>query len=218
MKMMNNKVVVKGTVKSEARYSHEVMGEKFYEVLVGVKRASGAEDTLPVLVSERCWDVNTDYSGKRVTVEGNYRSQNMDLDGRHRLILNVFAKNICVEPDEEFVFDKNQIELNGYICKQPVYRTTPLGREVCDVLLAVNRDFGKSDYIPCLFWGRNARYMADKQVGEQFKVTGRIQSREYVKVLGDVTETRIAYEVSVAALEPVTEEVFEQQDCQELSA
>ena len=217
MKMMNNKVVVKGTVKSEARYSHEVMGEKFYEVLVGAKRASGAENIIPILVSERCWDVNTDYSGKRVTVEGQYRSRRMDIEGRRKLILNVFAKNICMELDDEFEFDYNRIELNGYICKQPVYRTIPSGREVCDVMLAVNRGFGKSDYIPCLFKDDSARYMADKKVGEQFRVTGCIQSRKYPKVQGDVTEICIAYEVLVSALEPVTQKVFEQ-ECLELSA
>ena len=210
----NNKVMVNGVVKGKAKFDHEVLGEKFYTVLVGVKRRSGVEDNVPVLVSERLWDVNTDHSGERVAVEGEFRSKNMSVDGKSRVLLKVFAKKICEEPQGAVENDENQIVMNGYICKQPSYRMTPLGREICDVMLAVNRGNGKSDYIPCIVWGRNAKYMADRKVGEQFCISGRIQSREYTKMTEEMSEIRIAYEVSVQKIEAgkevtETEEDFE---------
>ena len=196
-KMMNNNVVVRGTVVSDPEYSHEVFAEKFYKMFIGVERKSGTVDRVPVLVSERLWDVTANHLGEYVRVEGQFRSQNMWKGEKSRLELFVFAKEICAEQKNEFVKDENQIALNGFLCKPPVYRTTPFGREICDVLLAVNRAYGKSDYIPCIFWGRNAAYFANKQVGDQVQIEGRVQSREYGKKNEEGIEFKTAYEVSV---------------------
>jgi len=208
-KMMNNKVAVSGVVVSAPVFSHEVLGEKFYRMVVEVVRQSEVGDKIPVMVSERLWKVDTLQQRTYVRVEGQFRSYNIVAEDKRRLVLHVLAKEIYVERDQEYAYFRNHIELNGFLCKPPVYRTTPLGREVCDVLLAVNRGYGKSDYIPCIFWGRNAQYVADMQVGDQLRLDGRIQSREYQKRYEDAVETRIAYEVSVSTFEVVTEKEAE---------
>lgn len=156
-----------------------------------------------MLVSERLWDVRGNHTGEKVIIEGQYRSRNVHENAKSRLELHLFAKNICTAEIE--TADRNEIILNGYICKPPVYRTTPLGREICDVLLAVNRAYRKSDYIPCVVWGRNAEFVSGLEVGTQLKLEGRIQSREYIKKLENGEERRIAYEVSVTTVEPVME-------------
>lgn len=199
----NNQVKVNGMVASELTYSHEVLGEKFYVMNVVTKRSSGTEDKIPVMVSERLLDVTEDHIGENVEIEGEYRSRNVRENEKSRLELHLFARRIYIA--EEEAADRNEIILNGYICKTPIYRTTPLGREICDVLIAVNRAYSKSDYIPCVVWGRNARFVSGLEVGAQVKLTGRIQSREYVKKHEDFSETKTAYEVSVAIVEPVTE-------------
>jgi len=204
-KMMNNTVVVRGTVVSAPVYSHEVFGEKFYRMVLGMKRRSGVEDRVPVLVSERLWDVNGDHLGEYVKVEGQYRSQNRDVAGKHRLLLDVFAKKICTELSEEYENDENQISLNGFLCKPPVLKRTPSGKAICDIVLAVNREFRHSDYIPCILWGPNAVAIAQMQVGDRIRLVGRIQSREYGKKSDGGIETRVAYEVSVTVFEEVKE-------------
>lgn len=199
-KMMNNgstfsvnKAIVTGKVIGEIKESHKIFGEKFYEFTLEVPRLSSVTDLLPVTVSERLLMEGGYKEGNKVTVRGQFRSYNKNEGERSKLILTVFAREMG--PGEGVI---NSIELAGYICKAPVYRTTPFNREICDILLAVNRSYGKSDYIPAIAWGRNARFVKYLSVGEQVAVTGRIQSRIYQKRIGeDETEERTAYEVSV---------------------
>ena len=191
----NNQVNVYGEVISEFTFSHEVYGEGFYMVHLSVRRLSNVFDTIPLMVSERLVDVSKDYRGKFFEACGQFRSYNRHEENRNRLVLSLFVRDLRVD-DTEVGSDKpNYIFLDGYICKQPVYRKTPLGREIADLLLAVNRPYGKSDYIPCICWGRNARFADGFQVGEHIQIWGRIQSREYQKKLDEETfETRVAYE------------------------
>lgn len=191
-----------GEIISDFAYSHEIFGEGFYMVDVKVQRLSESFDVIPLMVSERLIDVNADYKGKYICVNGQFRSYNRHEERKNRLVLSVFAREIEFVEEIEESSKTNQIYLDGYICKEPIYRKTPLGREIADVLLAVNRPYGKSDYIPCICWGRNARYASNFEVGERCLVWGRIQSREYMKKLSeDELEKRIAYEVSVSKLE-----------------
>ena len=202
----NNQVTIMGEVVSEFTFSHEVFGEGFYMVEVLVRRLSNSDDRIPLMVSERLIDVTQDYRGEYIMVNGQFRSYNRHEEDRNRLVLSVFAREISFVEEELDGAKTNNILLDGYICKAPVYRKSPLGREIADLLLAVNRPYGKSDYIPCICWGRNARYASSFEVGEHVQVLGRIQSREYVKKLSEVeTEKRVAYEVSVSKLECVGE-------------
>ena len=198
----NNQVTIMGKVATEFSFSHEVFGEGFYMVEVEVKRLSNSEDRIPLMISERLIDVTQDYTGEYIMVHGQFRSYNRHEEQKNRLVLSVFVREISFMEEEPDGTKTNSIWLDGYICKEPIYRKTPLGREIADLLLAVNRPYGKSDYIPCICWGRNARYASGFEVGEHVQLLGRIQSREYVKRLSDTeTEKRIAYEVSVSKLE-----------------
>lgn len=195
----NNQVALVGEVVTEFQYSHEVFGEKFYTFELAIERTSAYVDYIPVMISERLVDVNTDLKGYFVYIGGSYRSFNLHEDDRNRLVLTVFATEIEIDVDYELT---NNIFLNGYVCKEPIYRKTPLGRGIADVLLAVNRSYGKSDYIPCVLWGRNAMFAANFPVGQEVKVNGRIQSRQYQKKISETEfETRVAYEVSVRQIE-----------------
>ena len=198
----NNQVIIAGEIVSGFTFSHEVYGEGFYMVEVAVNRLSNYADYIPVMVSERLIDVTENYEGQYISVVGQFRSYNRHEEKKNRLVLSVFAREIefTGEPGEDV--KSNQIFLDGYICKEPIYRKTPLGREIADLLIAVNRSYGKSDYIPSICWGRNARYAAGFAVGEHVQIWGRIQSREYVKKLNEFeTENRIAYEVSVSKID-----------------
>lgn len=198
----NNQVSIMGEIASEFEYSHEVFGEGFYMVDVLVKRLSDSMDRIPVMISERLIDVTQDYRGEYIQVSGQFRSYNRHEEKKNRLILSVFAREVSFVEEETDKMKTNQIFLDGYICKNPVYRKTPLGREIADMLVAVNRPYGKSDYIPCICWGRNARFSSGFEVGGHVQIWGRIQSREYVKRLDDeLSEKRTAYEVSVSKLE-----------------
>ena len=191
-----------GQVASEFEFSHEVFGEGFCIVEVLVKRLSNSCDRIPLMVSERLIDVTQDYTGEFIMASGQFRSYNRHEEQKNRLVLSVFVREISFMEEEPDGSKTNSILLDGYICKEPIYRKTPLGREIADLLLAVNRPYGKSDYIPCICWGRNARYASGFEVGEHVQVLGRIQSREYVKKLSETeTEKRVAYEVSVSKLE-----------------
>lgn len=173
---------------------------------VQVKRLSNSEDRIPLMVSERLIDVSQDYIGEFIMVSGQFRSYNRHDEQKNRLVLSVFVREVEFIEEELDGAKTNNIFLDGYICKLPVYRKTPLGREIADLLLAVNRPYGKSDYIPCICWGRNARFASTFEVGEHVQVIGRIQSREYIKKLSETeTEKRIAYEVSVSKLECLEE-------------
>lgn len=191
----NNRVFLSGTVESEARFSHETFGEAFYEINLLVPRLSDHLDKVPVTVSEKLL-LGGDFDlGKYVSIKGQFRSYNKLENGKSKLMLTVFVREVC-----EFVEDLNPniIEITGYICKEPIYRTTPFNREICDVLIAVNRAYNKSDYLPCIAWGRNAKYVSELGVGTKVNIVGRIQSREYQKHLenGEVLN-KIAYEVSI---------------------
>ena len=176
-------------------------------VYTRIARLSDSTDIIPVMVSERLIDVTADYKGSLVIINGQFRSYNRHEEKKNKLVLSVFAREIEFVDEISENARTNQIFLDGYICKEPVYRKTPLGREIADLLLAVNRPYGKSDYIPCICWGRNARYAANFQVGERCLVWGRIQSREYMKRISDENmEKRVAYEVSVSKLELPQEE------------
>lgn len=171
-------------------------------VSVNVRRLSNSMDRIPLMISERLIDVSRDYTGEFIMASGQFRSYNRHEEHKNRLVLSLFVREVAFIEEELDGAKTNQIFLDGYICKLPVYRKTPLGREIADLLLAVNRPYGKSDYIPCICWGRNARFAASFEVGEHVQVIGRIQSREYIKKLSETeAEKRTAYEVSVSKLE-----------------
>ncbi len=200
--MENNKVTVIGEIVSEFTFSHEVYGEGFYMTDLSVNRLSDQTDIIPLMVSERLVDVHQSYLGQTIAVSGQFRSYNRHEGNRNRLLLSVFVRELEFMEKFDDYTKTNQIFLDGYICKQPVYRKTPLGREIADLLVAVNRPYGKSDYIPCIAWGRNARFAAGFEVGGRVRVWGRVQSREYTKKLNEVDcEKRVAYEISVGKLE-----------------
>ncbi|HCT65424.1 MAG TPA: single-stranded DNA-binding protein [Lachnospiraceae bacterium] len=198
----NNYTLLSGEIVSPCRFSHEIYGEGFYTFDLASQRLSGNSDILPVTVSERIMEGQSLDIGRKVCVTGQIRSYNSYCDKRSRLVLTVFAKELDFQECE----DTNQILLNGYICKAPVYRTTPFGREITDILLAVNRAYNKSDYIPCIFWGRNAKYTGNLKTGDNILVWGRVQSRQYQKKNEDGIEERTAYEVSVSRIEKKTEQ------------
>ena len=202
----NNQVTVMGEIVSEFSYSHEIFGEGFYMVDVLVKRLSNSDDRIPLMISERLIDVTQDYTGEYIMAYGQFRSYNQHEEKKNKLVLSVFVREVSFVEEELDGAKTNTILLDGYICKRPIYRKTPLGREIADLLLAVNRPYGKSDYIPCICWGRNARFASAFEVGNHVQVFGRIQSREYVKKLSETaTEKRTAYEVSVSKLECLEE-------------
>ena len=198
----NNQVSIVGEIISDFQYNHEVYGEGFYMVEVAVSRLSNFSDYIPLMISERLIDTSQSYIGQKVYVTGQFRSYNRHEELKNRLVLSVFVREIEFIEEETEEMKSNQILLDGYICKDPIYRKTPLGREIADLLVAVNRSYGKSDYIPCICWGRNARFAARFEVGVHVQIWGRIQSREYVKRLNeDEVEKRTAYEVSVSKIE-----------------
>ena len=200
--MENNKVTVIGEIVSEFTFSHEVYGEGFYMTEISVCRLSDQADVIPLMVSERLLDIRRNYIGQTVAATGQFRSYNRHEGNRNRLLLSVFVREIEFLDGFDDYTKTNLIFLDGYICKQPVYRKTPLGREIADLLVAVNRPYGKSDYIPCIAWGRNARYASGFEVGGRVRVWGRVQSREYTKKLSEVEcEKRVAYELSGSKLE-----------------
>ncbi len=198
----NNKIVMAGTVLSEPEFSHEVYGEKFYKFKLSVPRLSENVDIIPVTVSEKFFAGVKIKEGQNVLIDGQFRSYNNFSGEGNRLLLTVFVKDIKIIDNFEEYASPNNVYLNGYICKAPVYRTTPFGREIADILLAVNRAYNKSDYIPCIAWGRNAKYAQALSVGDNIIIRGRVQSREYQKKISeDEFENKTAYEISVSKLE-----------------
>ena len=206
----NNRVCIIGEIVSEFTFSHEVFGEGFYIANVSVNRLSDMVDVIPLMISERLIDVTKDYRGMKIEVAGQFRSYNRHEGTKNKLVLSIFVRESrFIEEDEmpEEQSKSNQIFLDGFVCKPPIYRKTPLGREIADVLVAVNRPYGKSDYIPCIAWGRNARFAGGLEVGSHLQVSGRVQSREYTKKIGeDEVERRVAYEVSVSKIDLVEDE------------
>ncbi len=200
--MDNNQAFISGRVESGFSFSHSYYGEGFYILYLSVKRLSESFDLIPVMISERLLDVTGDYRGMIMEVSGQFRSHNVHQDAKSHLMLTLFAREVrFADPGADQV-KSNQMFLEGYVCKTPVYRRTPLGREIADLMLAVNRPYGKSDYIPCICWGKNARYAENFAVGDHVQIWGRIQSREYVKKFDEThSEKCTAYEVSVSRLE-----------------
>ena len=220
----NNHLILMGKVTSEKRFSHEIYGESFYIFDMEVPRLSDTQDIIPVTISERLIPEGSLEIGKKVLIKGQFRSYNSYENERNKLILTVFAKDIFFEDEIESEQNEeenkeivsNEVILTGYICKKPIYRQTPFGREIADLLLAVNRAYNKSDYIPAIAWGRTARFCQNINVGTEVKVTGRVQSRTYEKKFEDGTsETRVAYEVSVASLEVVEEKQDAREESEE---
>ena len=220
----NNYLTLVGKVTGEKKFSHEIYGERFYVFNLVIPRLSGNSDIIPITVSERIIKEDTLQEGKKLLVKGQFRSYNSYENEKNRLILTVFAKDIIEieekenenEEENEMVRKDtitNEVVLVGYICKKPIYRQTPFGREISDLLLAVNRAYNKSDYIPCIAWGRTARFCQNLEVGSQVKVVGRVQSRSYEKKYEDGTvETRVAYEVSIGSLEVIEEKNNDKQE------
>ena len=203
--MNNNKVFLLGKIETETVFSHETFGEAFYEMQMSVPRLSEHNDLIPITVSEKLLTNNKFDVGNKVAIKGQFRSYNKLVDGASKLVLTVFVREI-IEVDESM--NPNIIEIVGYVCKPPIYRTTPFKREICDVLVAVNRAYNKSDYLPCIAWGRNAKYIKDAEVGTQISIVGRIQSRDYQKKLSETeTVTKTAYEISVSKIQINGEEI-----------
>ena len=210
----NNYLTLVGKVTGEKKFSHEIYGERFYIFNLEIPRLSGTSDLIPITISERLITEETLKEGQKLLVKGQFRSYNSYESEKNRLILTVFAKDVRIiideeENEEESEFVKkdvitNEVVLVGYICKKPIYRQTPFGREIADILLAVNRAYNKSDYIPCIAWGRNARFCQNLEIGSRIKLVGRVQSRNYEKKHEDGTvEIRVAYEVSIGSLEVI---------------
>lgn len=209
-KCESNVATVSGKIITEPVFGHEIYGEGFYYFDVQVRRLSESYDIIPITVSERLADCSEYKIGRYIEVDGQFRSYNaVQENGSTKLMLTVFARDVIFYEDTLRDTDLNSVELNGYICKPPIYRTTPFNREITDFLLAVNRSYNKSDYIPCIAWGRNARFCGKRTVGENVKVTGRMQSRTYQKKQPDGSVLdKTAYEVSVSQIE-----VIKQEDC-----
>lgn len=207
----NNIVNIGGRVVIEPEFSHELFEEKFYIFYIETKRLSDYNDKLPIIISERLINISSIKNGSIYKIEGQFRSYNKVTDGRSKLVLSIFAKEIEKSEDEELL-TLNDSTFIGYICKEPIYRKTPLGREIADVLIAVNRSYKKSDYIPCILWGRNAKFCETLSVGTMVKLNGRIQSRTYEKKKEDGTViSKIAYEVSIAKFS-VADNLYEKKE------
>lgn len=207
-KAQKNMVSLFGQIASQWEFDHETSGERFGRITLKICRQSGTEDLIPLMVSEKFLEIGNIQPGIFATVEGMYRSFNMWENDHSHLLLFVFVEDIFLFTSEHSMFWKNEALIDGYLCKKPVYRKTPFGREITDFLMAVNRTNGKTDYIPCICWGRNAKYVALLNIGDLVSVSGRIQSREYHKVLPDGTYVnRTAYELSARNVDRISEAV-----------
>ena len=202
--MENNKVFLTGVINSNPVFSHEIYGEGFYNLNLKVERLSENFDNIPITVSERLLSLDNFKFGNRVSVKGQFRSYNKNENNKSHLVLTVFVRDV-MDLNEDM--NPNIIELTGFVCKEPIYRTTPFKREICDVLLAVNRAYNKSDYLPCIAWGRNARFIKNIPIGKKVSVIGRIQSREYQKKVGqEESLTKTAYEISISKIRVESDE------------
>ncbi len=214
-----NEVVIVGKLRGRMEFSHKIYGEGFYNFFLEVPRLSGYTDILPVTVSERLiYGMDLEVCDNNLEIQGQLRSYNKLVEGNNRLILTVFARELGILDSDDKVKNPNHIFLDGYVCKKPLYRTTPFGREITDLLVAVNRSYGKSDYIPCIAWGRNARFAEKLLVGDRIKIWGRVQSREYQKRRHDgEVVNKTAFEVSISKMESVNENNKLDRECDESS-
>ena len=209
MEETGNSIHLQGHVCQPLQFGHELFGEQFFVTTLRVPRLSGAEDFLPVTLSERLLIDEPIAAGSVLCLDGQLRSYNKVVEGSGRLLITAFAQRLLPEEDDE---NPNRVQLTGALCKAPSYRTTPFGREIADLMLAVNRSYGKSDYIPCITWGRTARYAANLKIGDKVQLVGRFQSRNYQKQLPDGTVlNKVAYEVSVSRLSAMKEDSFSEQ-------
>lgn len=209
MEETGNSIHLRGHVSQPLQFGHELFGEQFFVTTLRVPRLSGAEDFLPVTLSERLLIDEPIAAGSVLCLDGQLRSYNKVVEGSGRLLITAFAQRLLPEEDDE---NPNRVQLTGALCKAPSYRTTPFGREIADLMLAVNRSYGKSDYIPCITWGRTARYAANLKIGDKVQLVGRFQSRNYQKQLPDGTVlNKVAYEVSVSRLSAMKEDSFSEQ-------
>ena len=209
MEETGNSIHLRGHVCQPLQFGHELFGEQFFVTTLRVPRLSGAEDFLPVTLSERLLIDAPIAAGSVLCLDGQLRSYNKVVEGSGRLLITAFAQRLLPEEDDE---NPNRVQLTGALCKAPSYRTTPFGREIADLMLAVNRSYGKSDYIPCITWGRTARYAANLKIGDKVQLVGRFQSRNYQKQLPDGTVlNKVAYEVSVSRLSAMKEDSFSEQ-------
>lgn len=204
--MNKNEAKVTGRITGALKYSHEVYGEKFYTTSIESVRKSGVTDQIPLTISDRIMSDISSLEGRTVSVTGQFRSFNKHEGEKNHLVLTLFATEVKILDDvseDDDAMNVDELHIDGFICKEPIYRKTPQGREICDLLIASNRAYDKSDYIPCICWGRNARYTSTLAVGTLLNLVGRIQSREYNKKINEAgdTETRIAYEVSVSKVD-----------------
>lgn len=204
--MNNNKVYIAGEIISEPKYSYEVFGEGFYEFDLLVKRLSEANDIIPVTISERLLNSDSIKVGNKIAAIGQFRSYNKLVEDKSKLILTVFIRELVPYDESQ---NPNQIELTGFVCKEPIYRTTPFKREITDVLIAVNRSYNKSDYLPCIAWGRNAKYVKNLSVGDKLVMSGRIQSRIYQKKIGEDVVEKVAYEISLSKITKIEPEIVQ---------
>ena len=203
----NNKIYIAGSIASSPVFNHQIYGESFYNIVVEVQRLSKQTDMVPVLISSHLLDIDLLKPDTLIEINGQVRSyNNLDKNEKKRLVVNVFAREARILQTLEGIESYNDAFFDSFICKEPNFRITPFGREICDLLIAVNRAYKKSDYIPCICWGRNARYCENMKVGTRLKIWGRFQSREYEKKdhYGNIV-TKTAYEVSVIKLEKVEE-------------
>lgn len=204
MEETGNLIHLQGHVCQPLQFGHELFGEQFYVTTLSVPRLSGAEDYLPITLSERLLLDAPITAGMELAMDGQLRSYNKVIEGAGRLLITAFAQRLTDPSERE---NPNQVQLTGALCKAPSYRTTPFGREIADLMLAVNRSYGKSDYIPCITWGRTARYAANLKIGDKVQLVGRFQSRTYQKQMPDGTVlNKVAYEVSVSRLSAAKEE------------
>lgn len=201
-KDITNITTISGEVVSEPILSHNSHDENFYEVMVKIKRFSGSSDILIATISEKLINISNIKVGTFISIDGELRTYNIIENNNNKLKIVVFAKNVSILDGEK---NENNIHFEGYICKKPVYRVTPLGREICDIIVAVNRDYHKSSYIPIISWGRNAKYLKDAEVGQKLECFGRFQSRTYNKKVNDKSVEKTAYEISLAKVKKIEE-------------
>lgn len=201
----NNKATVSGTIVSEPTYNHDAFGERFYQIFISILRDSGTADIIPVIISEYLLlGPDKKYTSRRCKVKGRFQSYNKKDESGNHLVLYLFARQVDFSEESLPLCDKiNNLFVDGFICNKPIYRETPLGREITDIMIAVNRPYGKLDYIPCIAWWRNARRASKLEIGTQIRISGRMQSRMYQKVIEDSVQSKVAYEVSIGSLEVI---------------
>ena len=197
MEHMANYVRLRGTLGGMPRFSHENHGKRFFQLFLEVPRLSGAVDILPVIAEEGILNSADLGCGALFTVTGQVRSHNIRSDGRRHLLIFVFASSLVCEDGEPL----NEVTVNGTICREPTYRRTPLGREICDVMLAVPRAFKRADYLPCILWGKTAQEISRCHTRDNLTISGRLQSRVYTKLTETGSQERTAYEISALTAE-----------------